>query len=92
MLRKQISPKFVLHNQKLSTQNGDLLLKHSPSSRVSEPLRLVVIYRTEFTLLINLRIFKYTAKTVAPFFKLKGQMSIPDLLSITVDATFGNQA
>ena len=36
--------------------------------------------------------FKYTAKTVAPFFKRKGQMSIPDLLSITVDAAFGNQA
>ena len=49
-------------------------------------------YKTEFTLLINLRMFKYTAKTVATFFKLKGQMSIPDLLAITVDATFGNQA
>ena len=36
--------------------------------------------------------FKYTAKTVAPFFKLKSQMSIPDLLSITVDATLGSQA
>ena len=36
--------------------------------------------------------FKYTAKTVATFFKLKGQMSILDLLAITVDATFGNQA
>jgi len=46
-------------------------------------------YRTEFTLLINL---KFTAKTVATFFKLKGQMSIPDLLAITAAATFGNQA
>ena len=49
-------------------------------------------YKTEFTLVINLRMFKYTAKTVAPFFKLKSQMSIPDLLSITVDATLGSQA